>query len=112
MKNTLFIFSFFTLISAFSQTDQHLKSKLAYCNVEVTDLEDQVTRYKNLLDLQTKEVQSLKETILEKNAEIDLVKRENQKLIDIQKVLMTLKSCYGWVLKNIKMFFLEGLSLI
>jgi TolA-binding protein len=83
MKYLLFTFVFFTGLLSYAQSDQYLKSKLAYCNVEVNDLEDLVSKYKNLLDLQTKEVQGLKTRIQDKNAEIEQLKREKQDLIDI-----------------------------
>jgi TolA-binding protein len=83
MKYIFSFLSFFSFFTINAQTDQHLKSKLAYCNVVVDDLEGQVTKYKNLLDLQNKEVQSLKVKIQEKNSEIEQLKREKQKLVDV-----------------------------
>ncbi len=63
-----------------AQSDRYLKSKLAYCTVEILDLEGKVNKYKDLLTLQTKEVQGLKASIQEKNREIEKMQREKRKM--------------------------------
>jgi TolA-binding protein len=83
MKYILLALSFLTVLTSQAQSDQYLKSKLAYCTVEVNDLEGLVTKYKNLLNLQTKELQGLKTRIQENNGEINKLKREKQDLIDV-----------------------------
>jgi tetratricopeptide (TPR) repeat protein len=46
-------------------------------------LEKKVNKYEDLLNLQTKDVQGLKVKIQEKNVEIDQLKRDKQKLVDV-----------------------------
>jgi tetratricopeptide (TPR) repeat protein len=83
MKYILIICSFLCILDVNAQSDKYLNSKLSYCRVEVSALEDKVSKYENLLNLQTKDVQGLKVTIQEKNIEIDQLKREKQKLVDV-----------------------------
>ena len=67
----------------FAQADKHLKSKLNVCTMEVEQLEKELTKNQELLQLQTKAVRDLKGNIQENSVLIDQLKRENMQLQEI-----------------------------
>ena len=83
MRYILFICFLTFVFRVNAQSDKYLRSKLDYCKVETYQLEKKVNKYEDLLNLQTKDVQGLKVKIQEKNVEIDQLKRDKQKLVDV-----------------------------
>ncbi len=67
-----------------------LISKLNYCSQEVEELEGKVQKYKQFLDLQTKEVQHLKQQLLEKEEEKTKVEIEKKELVEISLDILEL----------------------
>ncbi len=73
-----------------AQSDKYLKSKLNYCKTEVEQLEQKVSKYENLLALQTKEVQELKVKIQDKDMEIEQLERDKLKMIEVAVNMLNL----------------------
>ena len=82
-KLILVVFALVCTNTIFSQSDKYLKSKLKYCNVEVTRLEGELEKYEQLLSLQTTAVQDLKTQVQDKDQEIEILKKEKFELEQI-----------------------------
>ena len=91
MKKCLLIFvlSFFGLVSI-AQT----QSQLNFCRFEVEKLENEVEKYKGLLEIQNKDLMQLKLRIVDLNREIKILNYEKKELNRVSEALMDLALKY------------------
>lgn len=85
MRFVLLIITFLgSIYCSLGQTDVYnLQTKLAYCKSEAERLEAKVTRYSDLMDMQNKEILTLKEQIIELKDQIVRLEEEKKRLEEV-----------------------------